>query len=126
MLAMSTMMERQPPFKMLLGHGLVRDERGEEMHKSKGNSIPFDEAADKMGADLMRWMFCRHNPAANINFGYRPRRRAAQQVHAQAVEHLRLLLQLRPARTASTCRRRPCRSRSGPTSTAGSCRICKS
>ena len=46
MLAMSTMMVHQSPFKTLLGHGLVRDQTGEEMHKSKGNSIPFDEAAD--------------------------------------------------------------------------------
>jgi isoleucyl-tRNA synthetase len=72
MLAMSTMMEDRAPFKTVLGHGLVRDEKGDEMHKSKGNSIPFDEAADKMGADLMRWMFCRHNPVNNINFGYGP------------------------------------------------------
>jgi isoleucyl-tRNA synthetase len=72
MLAMSTMMESRAPFKTLLGHALVRDEKGEEMHKSKGNSIPFDEAADKMSADLMRWMFCRHNPVQNVNFGYKP------------------------------------------------------
>jgi isoleucyl-tRNA synthetase len=71
-LAMSTMMTERAPFKVLLGHGLVRDERGDEMHKSKGNAIPFDEGAEKMSADLMRWMFCRHNPAANINFGYGP------------------------------------------------------
>ena len=73
---------------MLLGHGLVRDEHGEEMHKSKGNSIPFEGAADDgyeidgkdgkpakhppMGADLIRWLYCRHNPAANINFGPGP------------------------------------------------------
>ena len=25
-----------------------------------------------MGADLIRWMFCRHNPATNINFGPGP------------------------------------------------------
>ena len=36
----------RPPFKVLLGHGLVRDEHGEEMHKSKGNAIPFEGAAD--------------------------------------------------------------------------------
>ena len=71
-LAMSTMMEERAPFKVLLGHALVRDEKGEEMHKSKGNAIPFEEAAEKMGADVMRWMFCRHNPASNINFGYGP------------------------------------------------------
>jgi isoleucyl-tRNA synthetase len=84
-LAMSTMMEQRPPFKVLLGHGLVRDEHGEEMHKAKGNSIPFEGAADTgyklrdkkgewveyppMSADLIRWMFCRQAPAANINFG---------------------------------------------------------
>jgi isoleucyl-tRNA synthetase len=71
-LAMSTMMEHRPPMRTLLGHALVRDERGEEMHKSRGNAIPFEEAADNMSADLMRWMFCRHNPANNINFGYGP------------------------------------------------------
>ena len=28
-----------------------------------------------MGADLMRWLYCRQNPAANINFGPAPPRR---------------------------------------------------
>ena len=37
LLAMSTMMsDGEPPFKTLLGHGLVRDQNGEEMHKSEG------------------------------------------------------------------------------------------
>jgi isoleucyl-tRNA synthetase len=71
-LAMSTMMDNRPPFKVLLGHGLVLDEQGEMMSKSKGNAIAFDEAADKMGADVCRWMYCRSNPAGNINFGYGP------------------------------------------------------
>ena len=71
-LAMSTMMAERSPFKVLLGHASVRDEKGEEMHKSKGNAIPFDEAAEKIGADTMRWMYCRHNPAQNLNFGYGP------------------------------------------------------
>ncbi|HEV3255922.1 MAG TPA: isoleucine--tRNA ligase [Gemmataceae bacterium] len=72
LLAMSTMMTGRAPFKVLLGHGLVRDEHGEEMHKSKGNAIPFDEGAEAISADIMRWMFCRHNPVNNINFGYGP------------------------------------------------------
>jgi len=71
-LAMSTMMVERAPFRALLGHALVRDEHGDEMHKSKGNAIPFDEAAEKISADLLRWLFCRHNPAVNINFGYGP------------------------------------------------------
>jgi len=25
-----------------------------------------------MSADLIRWLFCRHNPASNVNFGPKP------------------------------------------------------
>ena len=71
-LAMSTVMENREPFKTVLGHALVRDEKGEEMHKSQGNAIWFDNAAEKMGVDTMRWMFAEHNPFNNINFGYGP------------------------------------------------------
>ncbi len=71
MLAMSTMMENIPPFKTLLGHALVRDENGQPMHKSAGNAIWFEDAAEKMGVDVMRWVFCRHNPVNNLNFGYK-------------------------------------------------------
>jgi len=70
LLAMSTMMENVPPFKTLLGHALVRDEDGKEMHKSSGNAIAFDEAAERMGSDVMRWIFCRQNPVNNLNFGW--------------------------------------------------------
>ncbi|MBN2212117.1 MAG: isoleucine--tRNA ligase [Sedimentisphaerales bacterium] len=70
LLSMSTMMEGIPPFKTLLGHALVRDEHGKEMHKSTGNAIWFDEAVEKMGADVMRWIYCGHNPTNNLNFGY--------------------------------------------------------
>ena len=118
-LAMSTMMENRPPFKVLLGHALVRDQNGETMSKTKGNSIEFNGAANDgyelfydrdskvsveqqakrdlpkgwtscsegevviegkpklavkgqyppIGADVIRWLYCRSNPAANINFG---------------------------------------------------------
>ncbi|MBL8824783.1 MAG: isoleucine--tRNA ligase [Planctomycetia bacterium] len=135
LLAMSTMLENQPPFKVLLGHGLVRDEKGEEMHKSAGNSIPFEGAAGDgysiafrdlkpnespetamktplpssalgweigevvhqgkktqalkakyppMGADVMRWLYCRTNPASNINFGPGP----ADEVRSKVVMKL--------------------------------------
>lgn len=71
-LAMSTVMENREPFKAVLGHALVRNEQGEEMHKSAGNAIWFDDAAEKMGVDTMRWMFAEHNPFTNMNFGYGP------------------------------------------------------
>jgi isoleucyl-tRNA synthetase len=136
LLAMSTMLEHRPPFKVLLGHALVRDEKGEEMHKSAGNAIPFEGAAETgyavafrdlkpnetpeaamklqplppsavgwdvgevqhqgkkatallakyppMGADVMRWMYCRTNPANNINFGPGP----ADEVRSKVVMKL--------------------------------------
>jgi isoleucyl-tRNA synthetase len=69
LLAMSTMMEDLPPFKALVGYALVKDEKGEEMHKSKGNAIWFDDAADSMGADVMRWIYCRQTLTSNLLFG---------------------------------------------------------
>jgi isoleucyl-tRNA synthetase len=72
LLAMSTVLENSEPFRACFTYALMRDERGEEMHKSKGNAIWFDDAAKKMGADVMRWQFSRHTPSLNINFGYGP------------------------------------------------------
>ncbi len=40
------------------------------MHKSWGNSIEFNEAADSIGADVMRWMFCAQRYEADLLFGY--------------------------------------------------------
>ncbi|HID95107.1 MAG TPA: isoleucine--tRNA ligase, partial [Candidatus Latescibacteria bacterium] len=70
LLAMSTVLEGREPFQTVLGHARVLDENGEEMHKSRGNAIWFDEAAERMGVEVMRWMFARQNPAVNLNFGY--------------------------------------------------------
>jgi len=71
MLAMSTVMENREPFKCVLGHALVKDENGEEMHKSSGNAIWFEDAAEKMGVDVMRWIFASHNPFNNLKFGWK-------------------------------------------------------
>jgi isoleucyl-tRNA synthetase len=70
LLAMSTIVEDREPFRCCFGYALLRDEQGEEMHKSKGNAVWFEDAAERMGVDVMRWLFCRHNPVANLNFGW--------------------------------------------------------
>ncbi|MBI2600920.1 isoleucine--tRNA ligase [Candidatus Daviesbacteria bacterium] len=72
LIAMSTALTGKNPFKNLLGFASVRDEKGEEMHKSKGNAIEFNEAASKIGADVMRWMYTMQNPENNLNFGFGP------------------------------------------------------
>jgi len=70
LLAMSAELEETAPFKTLLGHGLVKDETGRDMHKSWGNAIWFDDAAEKMGVDVMRWMYATQNIEHNLLFGY--------------------------------------------------------
>lgn len=82
-LTMSTVLEQQPPFKVLQGYASLHDENGEEMHKSKGNAIWSDDAAEKIGADVMRWMFAKHNPVQNLNFGY---------AHAKEIKRVLLTL----------------------------------
>ena len=72
MLAMSTALAGEAPFKTVLGYATLFAEDGREMHKSWGNAIEFNEAAEHMGADVMRWMFLAHKPESNINFGYGP------------------------------------------------------
>lgn len=71
LLVMSQVLENIPPFKTLFGYASVVDEKGEEMHKSKGNTIWFDDAVEKIGADVMRWLYVKQNPAYNLRFGYK-------------------------------------------------------
>jgi isoleucyl-tRNA synthetase len=60
------------PYERVLAYERVRDEHGLEMHKSTGNAIEANEAIERMGADVMRWMYCEQVPSQNINFGYGP------------------------------------------------------
>ena len=70
MIAMSATLEEKPPVKRIFGHGRVVDEKGAEMHNSKGNTIDLDEVFEKMGSDGMRWLFLSANPGADVRFGY--------------------------------------------------------
>jgi isoleucyl-tRNA synthetase len=70
MLAMGTVLRRERPFKAIFGYATLFGEDGRPMHKSWGNSIDFDEAAERMGVDVMRWMYCSARPDDNILFGW--------------------------------------------------------
>jgi isoleucyl-tRNA synthetase len=70
MLAMSTVLRREAPFQTIFGYALVFGEDGRPMHKSWGNAIDFDEASERMGVDVMRWMFAKARPEENILFGW--------------------------------------------------------
>ncbi len=70
LLAMSTVLERRAPFRNVFSYATLVAEDGRPMHKSWGNSIEFNEAADKMGVDVMRWLYCDHLPEKDLQFGY--------------------------------------------------------
>ncbi len=70
LLAMATVLENSPPFRTCFGYATLLAEDGREMHKSWGNAIEFNEAADRMGVDVMRWLYCRQKPEKDLLFGY--------------------------------------------------------
>jgi isoleucyl-tRNA synthetase len=70
LLAMATVLEDSPPFLECFGYATLMAEDGRAMHKSWGNSIEFNEAASRMGVDVMRWLYCAHKPENNLLFGY--------------------------------------------------------
>lgn len=71
LIAMSTALKNTNPIKRVLGFASVLGEDGRAMHKSWGNSIEFSEGADKIGVDVMRWMYVTQDPEQNLLFGYK-------------------------------------------------------
>ncbi len=70
LLAMATVIDNSPPFLENFGYATLLAEDGKPMHKSSGNMIEFNQAADIMGVDVMRWLYANHRPEANLLFGY--------------------------------------------------------
>ena len=57
LLAESTLLFNKAPYENVIVLGLVLDENGEKMSKSKGNAVDPFEALRSMGADAIRWYF---------------------------------------------------------------------
>src|SRR3954465_3143992 len=71
-LFMSVVLTGRAPFRRVLGYEKMLDETGREMHASWGNTIPAEEAFERMGADVMRGQFPPQPPERNLLFGYGP------------------------------------------------------
>jgi isoleucyl-tRNA synthetase len=57
LMAISTLLFDKSPYENVIVLGLVQDENGQKMSKSKGNAVdPFDALAN-LGADAIRWYF---------------------------------------------------------------------
>ncbi|MCX6736699.1 MAG: class I tRNA ligase family protein [Candidatus Parcubacteria bacterium] len=57
LMAISTLLQKGAPFKNVICLGLILDEKGDKMSKSKGNIIEPSYIIDKYGVDTLRWYF---------------------------------------------------------------------
>jgi isoleucyl-tRNA synthetase len=67
---MAATLDGRSPYRQVLTYEKVYDEHGKPMHKSTGNMVDLDEALDRMGADVARWLFCEQSPSQPLRFGY--------------------------------------------------------
>jgi isoleucyl-tRNA synthetase len=67
---MSVVLTGKAPYREVLTFEKLLDAEGREMHGSWGNLIDAQDAFERMGADVMRWLYCRQPPTQNIRFGY--------------------------------------------------------
>ena len=81
MIAMSSVLEQTTPFKTVLGFATCVGQDGRPMHKSWGNAIEFNEAAQKFGVDVMRWMYVKQDPTKNLLFGETSAREVKRNFH---------------------------------------------
>jgi valyl-tRNA synthetase len=58
MLMMGLHFTKQVPFRTVFIHGLVLDEHGQKMSKTKGNVVDPIDIMDQYGADILRWSVC--------------------------------------------------------------------
>jgi isoleucyl-tRNA synthetase len=67
---MAVTLDGRSPYRQVLTYEKVFDEHGKAMHKSAGNSIELNDALDRMGADVARWLYCAQPPSQPLRFGY--------------------------------------------------------
>jgi len=66
----SVVLTGRAPYEVCLSNEFVYDENGEEFHKTGDNFIDFPQAAERAGADVVRWYYSRHDIAEKVLFGY--------------------------------------------------------
>ncbi|MBN8897103.1 MAG: valine--tRNA ligase, partial [Rhodospirillales bacterium] len=70
MMMMGLHFMKEVPFRTVYIHGLVRDERGQKMSKSKGNVIDPLALIDEYGADALRFTICAlTGPGRDVKLG---------------------------------------------------------
>lgn len=70
LLIMSVVLTGKAPYKKVVTYQYVKDENGGEFHKSGGNTLEADVIADKVGADVIRYLYASSSPANDMRFGF--------------------------------------------------------
>ena len=70
LLIMSVVLTGKAPYKKVVTYQYVKDENGNEFHKSGGNSLEADHVADEVGADVIRYLYSSSSPTNEMRFGY--------------------------------------------------------
>lgn len=70
LLIMSVVLTGKAPYKKVCTYQYVKDEKGGEFHKSGGNTLEADKVADKVGADVVRYLFSSSSPTNDMRFGF--------------------------------------------------------
>ncbi len=97
LLAVSTLLGRPAPYRNVVCLGLILDEEGQKMSKSRGNTVEPWQVLDAYGADAFRWyFFTSKQPWDGYRFSARDDRRGRAPVPQAAVVDLLLLRPLRP------------------------------
>ncbi|MCD4739677.1 isoleucine--tRNA ligase [archaeon] len=59
------------PFENVMQHGLVLDQQGRKMSKSKGTAINPHEVIEKHSRDILRYFLLRYNPSEDFAFSWK-------------------------------------------------------
>lgn len=70
LLVMSVVLTGKAPYKKIVTYQYVKDEQGNEFHKSGGNSLDADIVADLASAEAVRYLYAGANPTNEMRFGY--------------------------------------------------------
>jgi isoleucyl-tRNA synthetase len=70
MLVMGVVLEGRAPYTKVVTYQYVKDENGNEFHKSGGNSMDSDVVADKVGADTIRYLYGGAPITNDMRFGF--------------------------------------------------------
>jgi len=102
MMLMGSYLTGKSPFSVVYLHGLVRDQHGKKMSKSKGNVVNPLEIIEKYGADALRMaLVIRSTPGLDKSIG-EPDFRAARNLSNKIWNAARFVIQLDQEKTPNT------------------------